>query len=411
MSSPLKKKTRGSCSFPLPSPAPPHRLEALPVGARERFPHAARVLALGQPPSPPSRRSRVVSVNWPSAPAGHPALVRRAWNRVRLLLLLVLPAAARGGNALPSRARGHKISTSSRSLAGVRARRELVVVVRVGYCRIYDGHSLGRRATAQLRQRADAAFRDAARGGDAARDRPDQVDERQLRQPVGALREEYLQSARGSTMVARQVLARAAGGAGLDVASILSAVGKSPPPPVQPWVVFTAGCMGAVRRHAVPRSAAAAAAARASRPPARAHRRRAPPAAGQDARDEAARPSRRAAAARLCVHRPRPHPRALPEHPQYVAADPERAGLLTQAEAGTIGEVARECSPRPPRVDRLTLRDGGWWSREIARIRDVPAVQAGDPARRASWPRAPPQPAALRGDGPRHPRAHPPVGL
>ena len=68
------------------------------------------------------------------------------------------------------------------------------------------------------------------------------------------------------------------------VASILSAVGKSPPPPVQPWVVFTAGCMGAVRRRRPPPLAAAAlplaavAAAlprrRASRPSARA---RSPP--------------------------------------------------------------------------------------------------------------------------------------
>ena len=81
---------------------------------------------------------------------------------------------------------------------------------------------------------------------------------------------------------------------------------------------------------------------------------------------------------------------ALPEHPQYVAADPERAGLLTQAEAGTIGEVATEEAFRRGRhvwIDS-TLRDGGWWSREIARIRATyPRYKLAILLVEASWPR------------------------
>ena len=97
--------------------------------------------------------------------------------------------------------------------------------------------------------------------------------------PSAPLREEYLQS-RARLDYGWHVKYSLERQAVQDsiVASILSAVGKSPPPPVQPWVVFTAGCMGAVRRHAVP-----ALCRRRRSPPrfaparARAHRRRAPP--------------------------------------------------------------------------------------------------------------------------------------
>ena len=67
--------------------------------------------------------------------------------------------------------------------------------------------------------------------------------------PSAPLREEYLQS-RARLDYGWHVKYSLERQAVQDsiVASILSAVGKSPPPPVQPWVVFTAGCMGAVRR-------------------------------------------------------------------------------------------------------------------------------------------------------------------
>ena len=66
--------------------------------------------------------------------------------------------------------------------------------------------------------------------------------------PSAPLREEYLQS-RARLDYGWHVKYSLERQAVQDsiVASILSAVGKSPPPPVQPWVVFTAGCMGAVR--------------------------------------------------------------------------------------------------------------------------------------------------------------------
>ena len=225
--------------------------------------------------------------------------------------------------------------------------------------------------------------------------------------PSAPLREEYLQS-RARLDYGWHVKYSLERQAVQDsiVASILSAVGKSPPPPVQPWVVFTAGCMGAVRRRRRRcRSAAAALPPRASRPraraltaaalPLRASRPRSPP-------PRTASPQGKTHVMKLldrrdvlplrdfvCIDLDRIR-EALPEHPQYVAADPERAGLLTQAEAGTIGEVATEEAFRRGRhvwIDS-TLRDGGWWSREIARIRATyPRYKLAILLVEASWPR------------------------
>ena len=110
--------------------------------------------------------------------------------------------------------------------------------------------------------------------------------------PSAPLREEYLQS-RARLDYGWHVKYSLERQAVQDsiVASILSAVGKSPPPPVQPWVVFTAGCMGAVRRRrrsppppppqppraSRPPPRALTAAALRAHPRAHAHRRRAPP--------------------------------------------------------------------------------------------------------------------------------------
>ena len=100
--------------------------------------------------------------------------------------------------------------------------------------------------------------------------------------PSAPLREEYLQS-RARLDYGWHVKYSLERQAVQDsiVASILSAVGKSPPPPVQPWVVFTAGCMGAVRCRRSPpslplcRAAARFTPARARSPPPRTARRRA----------------------------------------------------------------------------------------------------------------------------------------
>ena len=97
--------------------------------------------------------------------------------------------------------------------------------------------------------------------------------------PSAPLREEYLQS-RARLDYGWHVKYSLERQAVQDsiVASILSAVGKSPPPPVQPWVVFTAGCMRAVCRFAAAAARRLPLPAKASAPgsqPPRAARRRA----------------------------------------------------------------------------------------------------------------------------------------
>ena len=127
--------------------------------------------------------------------------------------------------------------------------------------------------------------------------------------PSAPLREEYLQS-RARLDYGWHVKYSLERQAVQDsiVASILSAVGKSPPPPVQPWVVFTAGCMGAVRRHAVASALPPPplAAALRARPPARSPHRLAAAAATAARR----RRRRRSAAARFTPARAPPRRRA-----------------------------------------------------------------------------------------------------